>query len=289
MNSQQRRAARAAEARRAANRRRTPWVALVAVVVVAGALLVALRARASSSDDEVTATTAPPALLAAVTGVPGTVASAVGLGTATAPKPITAPALTKDGKPLVVYLGAEYCPFCAAERWGVVIALSRFGTFSGLRITTSSSTDVYASTPTFSFHGAVYQSDHVAFEGVELQGNELSGGTYPTLDTPTDAQRQLLETYDAPPYVDARSAGSIPFVDLGGRYLVSGASYSPAVLAGLTHQQIADQLDDPGSPVAKGAVGTANALTAAICRLTAGEPAAVCADPAVTAIQAKLG
>jgi hypothetical protein len=46
-----------------------------------------------------------------------------------------------DGKPLVVYVGGEYCPFCAAERWSIVYALSQFGTFRGLSQIKSSSSD----------------------------------------------------------------------------------------------------------------------------------------------------
>src|SRR5438876_6623085 len=37
------------------------------------------------------------------------------------------------GKPVVLYVGAQYCPFCAAERWALVLALSRFGHWAGLR------------------------------------------------------------------------------------------------------------------------------------------------------------
>ncbi len=50
-------------------------------------------------------------------------------------------------KPQVAYIGAEYCPFCASERWPMVIALSRLGTFSGLGLTTSSATDVFPEHP----------------------------------------------------------------------------------------------------------------------------------------------
>src|SRR5712692_8559609 len=46
--------------------------------------------------------------------------------------------LTGNGKPEVVYVGAEYCPFCAAERWALSVALSRFGSFSGLHLIHSS-------------------------------------------------------------------------------------------------------------------------------------------------------
>ncbi len=41
-------------------------------------------------------------------------------------------------------MGAEYCPFCAAQRWAMVNAFSRFGTFTGLTTTHSSSTDTDA-------------------------------------------------------------------------------------------------------------------------------------------------
>ena len=47
------------------------------------------------------------------------------------------------GKPFVVYVGAEYCPFCAAERWSVVMALARFGSFSNLHESTSSPSDTF--------------------------------------------------------------------------------------------------------------------------------------------------
>jgi hypothetical protein len=86
--------------------------------------------------------------------------------------------LTANGKPLVVYVGAEYCPYCAAERWAAVIALSRFGTFSGLGQTHSSSTDVYPNTATLSFHGASYTSQYLQFQGVETQSNQPQGTGY---------------------------------------------------------------------------------------------------------------
>ena len=83
--------------------------------------------------------------------------------------------LKADGKPLVFYMGAEYCPYCAAERWSMIIALSRFGTFSNLGQTFSSSTDVDPNTPTFSFHGATYTSKYLTFQAKELQSNEQTG------------------------------------------------------------------------------------------------------------------
>ena len=58
----------------------------------------------------------------------------------------------------------EYCPYCAAERWAMVNALARFGTFHNLGATASSSIDVNPSTPTFTFRGAGYSSPFVVFQ-----------------------------------------------------------------------------------------------------------------------------
>jgi thiol-disulfide isomerase/thioredoxin len=75
--------------------------------------------------------------------------------------------LASGGKPEVLYLGAEYCPYCAAQRWAMINALSRFGTFTGLTTTHSSSTDSDPNTPTFTFYGSKYISKYVTFTPVE--------------------------------------------------------------------------------------------------------------------------
>ncbi len=267
----------------------TIWIVLGLVFVVGGALIVATVAgKSTASSSSGTRTPVPAAVLSKVTSVPDTVAAQVGGGSAKAPQPITAPALTSDGKPLVQYIGAEYCPYCAAERWGLVIALSRFGNFSGLQTTNSSTTDVFPDTPTFSFHGATYSSPYLAFDSVELQTNQPSGSTYATLETPTAAQQKLMATYDAPPFVDSSSQGAIPFVDIGGKYLISGASYDPGTLQGKTASQIAALLTDPTSPATQGIVGTANNITAALCNITGNQPATACSNSTITAIQNQL-
>jgi thiol-disulfide isomerase/thioredoxin len=171
----------------------------------------------------------------------------------------------------MLYMGAEYCPYCAAERWAMIVALSHFGTFSGLQGMESSSTDLYANTPTFTFINAKYASKYLTFTTVELQDRDES-----TLQTPTAAQEALLKKYDAPPYVSSSDAGAIPFVNMGNRYLIVGASYDPGVLSGLTWQEIAVDLHNPSTKVAKAVNGTANFMTAALCKLTDDKPASVC-------------
>jgi hypothetical protein len=170
----------------------------------------------------------------------------------------------------------------------MVVALSRFGTFSGLQLTHSTSNDVFPNTQTFSFHGATYTSTYLRFEPVELNTNQIGGnGRYQTLDTPTAEQQQVFATYDAPPYTT--TAGSIPFIDFGGKYIVNGATYDPAVLQGKTASDIATALVQPDSAVARGVIGAANTLTAAICALTKNQPAAVCADPVISGLRTQIG
>ncbi len=265
-------------------------LAPIGVAIVIVAVLAAVKAATGSGPKSgQTASTAANDVISKVTSVPAGTFDAVGVGTVkTMPKPITAPALTADGKPRVLYIGAEYCPFCATERWAVVAALSRFGTFHNLGQTASSPSDVYPNTPTLTFHGSSFTSDTISFTGVETQSNQVVGGQYAPLDKLSAADENILKTYDAPPYVPKTSEGSIPFIDIGGKYIVSGASYDPQVLQGKTHAQIADALADPNSPIAKAVDGTANVITAAVCATTKGAPTTVCQSSGVQAATAAL-
>lgn len=252
---------------------------VVVMAVVAGTGLVG-----GSSAPEPTDAAGTASVIADVTSVPPSTLDAVGAdGVSTVPNalPPSTPAYTVDGKPAILYVGAEYCPYCAAERWALVVALSRFGDFSGLGLTTSGAEDVYPSTATLSFHGSTFQSDLIAFDGVETATNELNaaGTSYEPLDALTPEQQQLFQTFDAPPYTP--SAGSIPFLLIGNRFVLSGASVLPDVLQGKTWEEIATALQDPEDPIAKDVLASANVLTAAICELTGGEPAAVCTSPGV--------
>src|SRR6202042_144933 len=143
-----------------------------------------------------------------VTSVPASTLDAVGAGT-TYPHPITrlsGPHLTSAGKPEILYVGAEYCPYCAAERWAMTVALSRFGTFSNLHFIHSSSTDVYANTPTLTFYKSGYTSKYLTFVPVEWYSgipDSKSPTGYKVLQTPTAAQQALFSKYNAAPYVPA--------------------------------------------------------------------------------------
>jgi len=264
----------------------------VAIVVAVIATMVLLKATGGSSPGAShpatsadTGTTALPAGILASLSVPTATLDAVGSPASVVPPTAIggngAILRGADGKPVVTYIGAEYCPYCAAERWALAVALSRFGTFSHLSGTHSGSADVYPDTQTLSFYGSSYSSPYVDFQPVEEATNQQVGGTYQALQTPTAAQSSLMSTYD--------TAGSIPFLDIGNRYVITGASYSPQVLQGLSRQQIAAQLSDPSSPVAQAIDGTANEITAAITNVTGSQPGSVADSPAIAAIAKKLG
>jgi hypothetical protein len=284
-------AALAATQARAERRRRLILAvgAVVVVIVVIGGL-VAVRLAGGGKKDEAAkpSGTADTNLISTIASIPAETFAAVGSdGVQAAPAPITAPALTAGGKPKVLYIGAEFCPYCAAERWPVTVALSRFGTFSNLGTTHSAAADVFPNTATLSFHGSSYTSQYLSFTGIETTTNEEVNGRYAPLDTPTAEDQKTFDTYNKPPYVP--SGGSIPFVDLGNKFVSAGATYTPEVLAGKTQAEIANALKDANSPIAKAIDGSANVYTAALCNLTNNQPAAVCSTDVVKAAAGKLG
>jgi uncharacterized protein DUF929 len=269
-------------------RQRRLYTALGAVLTVVVVIAAFVVVKVTTGDDKSTAEPsglASDAVLNSLGGIPGTTFDTVGAGSIkTVPKPLEdAPALTADGKPRVLYVGADFCPFCAAERWAVVTALGRFGSFANLGVTSSSGSDVYPNTASLSFHGATYSSSTLSFTGYETTDRNQK-----PLDTITSADQALVTKYDAPPYVEKNAAGSIPFVDIGGKYMISGASFDPTVLKGKSQEEIAAALSDPSSDIAKSVVGTANVITAALCQLTKKVPTDVCTSKGVAAGEAKL-
>jgi hypothetical protein len=267
-----------------------PWawsggVIVVVVAVVVVFIVLGMRPAAKSTSSS-SSSLAPASVLAAVTGVSPTVSSSIGGGGVTnpleavsgSPAALTGP----DAKPEVLYYGADFCPYCAAERWSLVVALSRFGTFSNLHTTTSSSSDVYPNTNTFSFYGSSYSSPYLDFASVEAADRSDN-----PLQTPTAAEQAVFTTYDTSPY--STSTGGIPFLDLGNRYIASGSGVPPQVLQGLSWEQIATTLTDATSTVAQPIIGNANWVTAGICKLTGNQPGSVCSAGPIASLESQLG
>ncbi|GCE30598.1 hypothetical protein KDA_60820 [Dictyobacter alpinus] len=184
-----------------------------------------------------------------------------------------------DGKPEVFYMGGEYCPHCAAQRWVVIAALSRFGKFNNLTPILSGEGQV----PTYTFYKSTYSSDYINFESKETADNG-----YPTpqqLESLSAADQAIVQQYAKPPYVQD---SGIPFMSIGNQFISSGAYYPENVLTGQSYQNISDQVTDSNSDLSRGVIGAANILTAAICVATNNQPAKVCAADPVPGLQKTL-
>jgi hypothetical protein len=275
------------------------WVVVLLVLVIVAGLLLFKVTRTNQNDNgRPKAMPAPGAVVQAAATVPAAVFNTVGASAAGVPVPVVLsgqPPLTSQGRTEVVYVGSEFCPYCAAVRWSLVVALSRFGTFSHLGQTRSSSSEAFPGLQSFSFDGAGYRSRDVAWSGVEEYGPTLDTAVpvgYRMLHQPGPEALTLMARY-GPDDAAAWAGGSatLPFVDIGNRVLVEGAGigFSPGVIQGLSLSQIASDLSEPTSPVAEAIIGGANEITAGICAGTDQLPARVCRSAGVRAGAGRLG
>ncbi|HUC37316.1 MAG TPA: DUF929 family protein [Acidimicrobiales bacterium] len=269
------------------------FVVLVLLVVVV--LLILKVTRGSTTVQAPPVTQAGHTAVQEATSVPASAFDAVGAPVGESPSPTVLsgqPSLEAGGHPEVVFVGGEFCPYCAAERWALVVALGRFGTFSHLGSTSSSKYEAFGGTATFSFDGSSYRSSYATFSPVEMYGPEPSSDApagFPELDKVPTPIEALLKRYDSPPFSSV--GGVLPFVDVADRLLVVGAAvgYSPGLIEGKSMSQIAGALSDPANPVSQAILGTANELTAAICSATGDRPQRVCDSAGVRAGTAQLG
>lgn len=213
-------------------------------------------------------------------------ASKAGLGLSATPdqlhlKAINGPRLSTGNKVGVLYVGADFCPYCAAQRWALIITLMRFGKLSGLEYMLSSPTDVYSNTPTFSFLHVKYKSNYLDFTAVETA--DRAGHA---LMKPTKAQNKVVNEFDAPPYTP--TYGGIPFIYIDGQYMLSVPMLMPGDLSGKDWQMAAAALANPESAQFQKVMPHVNAFTAALCRLDGGNPDNVCSAPGVTAANGAL-
>jgi hypothetical protein len=281
--------------------RRTGWIA--AVVVVAFIVLVAVLVASANRVVRIGGSTAGPGsqpvtgtVAFDVTHIPASVYNQVGVTSPADPaNPLHVisgqPPLESGGTPEVFYMGGEFCPFCAAERWAIVATMSRFGSVTGLQTMQSSASDVYPSTQSFTFVNATFSSRYVTFVAREHFSNveAPTGDGYEILQPLTSEQSQLVNKYEGPSFSGPTHLGSVPFIDFGNRVLEVGSNFSPAVLQGLSRQQIATELSDPQSASTQAIVAAANYLTASTCTADGQEPASVCASPGVVRADQSMG
>lgn len=252
---------------------------IVIVIIVAAALvLVYMNGNSGSNLNAYISTQVPQSQIAQLQTIAlnNTLANKVGPGIVSPyPSPVNSVNVTLvGGKPAVIYVGGEYCPYCAITRWGLIIALMRFGNFSSLRYMASSPTDKFPNTPTYTFYNSTYASSLIAF----LPAEEANRSDQP-LQQLSPLQDAAALTYDP--------GGGIPFIDFGNKSVQVGIppSVSPGYLAGLIWSQIITQIQDGNTTISQAVIGQANIFTAQICEINKNMPVSVCGQPYVKNIE----
>jgi hypothetical protein len=251
-----------------------PGAVVVVVVAVLAVVATSGGGKSGPTGSGADRTAASATILSQVNTVPAAAFDQVGVPSSGIAGPTKIPggkALTSGGLPQLVFVGDEWCPICATDRWPLAVALARFGQFSSLSLTKSSSSDSYPDTNTLSFAGASYTSSYLTFSPVELQNRSRQD-----LGTPTALQQSIEVNL---------GHNTIPVIDFGGVYLVNGADYDPAALSDMSWQRTAAALgtasDSTSHRVQQDVLGVANLYTAAICKMTGDRPADVCTSTGV--------
>lgn len=265
------------QAEQARKSRQTKLLALLSGFVVIVVAVVAISwavasNRQKKADQEAKQKAKSTAFIGELKDIPTSTFASIGAGSTTnPPKPMSSPkAETKDGKPVITYVGAEFCPFCAMERWSLVLALNRFGSFSGLQPDVSTAQDNPANIPTMTFRKATYKSKYLDFNAYETQDREGN-----QLQTPPQSVTSIMQRENP--------GGGIPWMDFGGKMTSNGSTYQAAEMSNKSSDWVISQLKKPDSDLAKGIIGAANTLTATMCQLTDGEPTKVCQAKGVIA------
>ncbi len=262
---------------------------IVAICLLGALVLVRDNSGPSTTSTVETFSPAPSSLVATVSTVPHSVYDAV--GTSSPAVPVLAPLPAGNGSaplwlatagggpplPVVFFYGAEFAPYAAVQRWPLILALSRFGTFQQLGMMQSSDTTAFGGVSTFTFWHVQYSSKYLILEAVERYSSlNPTGGRYLGLQTPNAREAAAVATYGA-------GANSFALTDVANRYVLNGASFAPSVLDDLSQSQIAGSLATPASPLTQAVVTAANEITASICAVDGDRPDALCASKGVEA------
>lgn len=246
-------------------------VALVAAGVVVGAVVVVGGGGAAGSGTRASAFHSAGGPQASSGADASTALSAV--------QRVSGTPLVEAGKPVLFFMGGQFCPFCAADRWAFVKATSRFGTWTNLRpLQSQGGVDGFDSLPTYNLVGARYHSDLISLRHKEVA--DVSGNKLESLDS---RESGLVNAYDA--------GGSIPFTVAGGssgQYTV-GLAFSPGLLKGQSFGQLRRAVaSNANTPTVKAIGAEADAMTALLCKLTGGKPAATCSAANIAALEQQL-
>jgi hypothetical protein len=175
--------------------------------------------------------------------------------------------MKRSGKLFVLFIGAEYCPFSAAERWAIVRALQKFGQWSGLKQTMSAARDEpFLNLPTYNFTEATYTSSHIEFVARELKNREFK-----PLQKLLKTEERIFRKYNP--------EKEIPFLLVGGRFVQIGAGFTPKIFIGHTFRQTETELKKIESEIRKTIDAEGNIIAALLCH--AGLPPELCKETGV--------
>jgi Domain of unknown function (DUF929) len=230
----------------------------------------------------------------------GTLNNSVGI------KTTKVPLFVVNGKPSVLYVGSITCIWCAANRWSMALALSRFGNFTYLFKGYSSLNDGDAPTlywapmhyeSTSITFGSFYNSNYVNFLPIE-EAAPITGGF--SLQPLSAIQQNVNQTgnlayRDEVRYIIAlNSFGGTPYT-VWGNYVAAGAdarafgnSSQSMSLLNMTHQQLLQQIARPSSQLGWTEYAGADYYAAMICK-SINNTAPVCGLPAIRTIESALG
>jgi len=186
---------------------------------------------------------------------------------------ISKESMRRNGKLFVFFMGAEHCPYCAAERWAIVRALSKFGQWDGLKQTISAARDEpFLNLPTYDFTEAKYTSSHIEFVSREIKDREFK-----PLQKLLKTEQKLVRKFNPDKY--------IPFLLVGGRFMQIGAGFTPKIFIGHTFRQTETELKKVESEIRKTIDAEANIVAALLC--LSGLPQELCKETGVAELVAQ--
>lgn len=165
----------------------------------------------------------------------------------------------------IFFMGAQFCPYCAAERWALVSALERFGSLTGFaKEASNDGVDGYKPVPTYDLRPAKYDSQYMAFSGKEIYDHNSK-----PLDQLSTEEKDYVNRYDP--------SGGWPFMVINGQYAQLGPGYSPSLVQGQAFDTLRGQLERGEHNAGTDAIAKeAGIISRLICASTGGAPSDAC-------------
>ena len=160
---------------------------------------------------------------------------------------------TENGKKLVYFMGAYFCPYCASERWAIREALKIFGDWKNSEYDKSAESDEkYLNVPTISFHKSNYSSKYVEFQSMETADRYFN-----PINQEQEDSYDVLENYN-PDQI-------IPFLLIDGQFMQVGSGINAKIIEGMDHKDVEKELSIADSKIGSEIRKESEYITALIC------------------------